>query len=88
MISIETLETLQQTQSAREELVDIQSVRIDTTLPIVERLQDYLAQIKNPYHLLHGDAIVFVRNPAQFGYVEPVRLILWQVYIQLNKLKP
>ena len=58
MISIDDLAILQQIQPAREELVDIQSVHIDTALPIAERVQNYIAQIKNPYHFLHGDSAV------------------------------
>ena len=58
MISIDELNALQQTQPAREDLVDIQAVQIDISLPIAERVQDYIAQIKNPYHFLHGDSVV------------------------------
>ena len=60
MISIEDLKALQRAQPAREELVDIQSVRIDTALPPAERVQDYIAKIKNPYHFLHGDSAVHI----------------------------
>jgi hypothetical protein len=58
MISIDDLIALQQTEPAHETLVDIQTVHIDTSLPIAERLQNYIAQIKNPYHFLHGDSVV------------------------------
>ena len=41
-----------------EELVDIQDVFIDTSLPSLERLQKFNKQIKNLYHFKCGDIIV------------------------------
>lgn len=39
----------------RSELVDISTVKINTELPVKERIEDYLRQIKNPYcYLDHG----------------------------------
>lgn len=39
-------------------LVDISTVEIDTSLPPVERIVDYIRQIKNPYcYLDHGMVI-------------------------------
>ena len=39
----------------REDLVDISTVKVDTSLPIRERISDYIKQIKNPYcYLDHG----------------------------------
>ena len=58
MISIAELETMQASRPAREALIDIQDVQIDTALPIAERAQDYIAKIKNPYYFLHGDSAV------------------------------
>jgi len=58
MISIDDLNALQHAQPAREELADIQTVHIDTSLPLAERYQKYIAQIKNPYHFRHGDSII------------------------------
>lgn len=42
-------------------LVDIQSVKIDTSLPAVERMQKFFSQIKNPYCFKCGDTPVRVR---------------------------
>ena len=37
------------------ELVDISTVKINTDLPVKERIKDYIRQIKNPYcYLDHG----------------------------------
>lgn len=42
----------------RSTLVDAESVKINTELPIEERIADYIAQIKNPYcYLYKGMAI-------------------------------
>ena len=39
----------------KEDLVDISTVKVDTSLPIRERIADYIKQIKNPYcYLDHG----------------------------------
>lgn len=39
----------------RSELVDIDTVKINSRLPVKERLEDYIRQIKNPYcYLSHG----------------------------------
>ena len=39
----------------RSELVDIDTVKINTHLPVKDRLEDYIRQIKNPYcYLSHG----------------------------------
>ena len=58
MISLEELDALQQAKPSRDDLVDIQNVHIDTSLPLVERIQNYIAQIKNPYHFRHGNSAV------------------------------
>lgn len=41
--------------SFQEELVDINSVTIDPTLPKEERITEYLSQIEDPYHFRCGD---------------------------------
>lgn len=43
-----------------QELVDIQNISIDTNLPIAERLEKYLKEIKNPYHFSCGNLDVRV----------------------------
>lgn len=58
MISLADLETMQKAQPAREELMDIQTIHVDATLPLAERFRDYLAQVKNPYHFRHGDSVI------------------------------
>lgn len=45
----------------RNELVDIASVHIDTTLPAAERMENYLQQVKNPYLFRSGNIAVRVR---------------------------
>lgn len=39
----------------RNELVDISTVTVDMSLPVKERVMDYIRQIKDPYHYIdHG----------------------------------
>ncbi len=45
----------------RSTLVDIKKIKIDTSLPIVKRMLQYLKQIKNPYCFLCGATPVKVR---------------------------
>ena len=56
--SLEELKKMAQTdirEVDRSQLVDIDSVKINTDLPVEERVKDYLLQIKNPYcYLSHG----------------------------------
>ena len=42
----------------RDELVDIADVRINTDLPVEERIKDYIKQIKNPYCYLCNGMVV------------------------------
>ena len=41
--------------SSQEELVDINSVTIDSTLPREDRITEFLKQIRNPYHFKYGE---------------------------------
>ncbi len=41
-----------------EDLVEIDSVQIDPSLPVEERMQRYLEQIKNPYCYLCNGVVV------------------------------
>ena len=39
----------------KEDLIDISTVKINTDLPVKERVEDFIRQIKNPYcYLDHG----------------------------------
>ena len=44
----------------RDSLVDIRSVKIDTSLSKEERMRDFIRQIKNPYLFRHGKYVVMV----------------------------
>lgn len=41
-------------------LVDIRDVKIDTSLPVAERIKSYIEQVKNPYYFRVGDVVVHV----------------------------
>lgn len=64
MLTTKQLETINQLEPQdidKSKLVDIQNVQIDTTLPVVQRMESYLEQIKNPYCFRHGDSAIHVR---------------------------
>jgi len=45
----------------RNSLVDIKTVKIDTSLPIAKRMVQYLEQIKNPYCFSCGETPIRIR---------------------------
>ena len=63
MLSSDALACMRQ-QSIKEvnkdDLVDIRSVFVDTSLPPEQRMMDYLEKIKNPYCFRCGDAVVSI----------------------------
>lgn len=64
MLTIKQLEAMNQLEFEEidiSKLVDIREVQIDTTLPVAQRMESYLEQIKNPYCFRHGDAAIHVR---------------------------
>jgi len=64
MLSIQELDLMSQLdieQISKDSLVDIRDVKIDTSLPITERMESYLNQIQNPYCFRCGDVKVRVR---------------------------
>lgn len=44
----------------KESLVDINTVKIDPNLPLLERTIDYIKQVKNPYCYRNKDVVVKV----------------------------
>lgn len=60
-------------QIAKEELVDINTVHIDSDLPVKERISDFLGQIKSPYRYINGDTVVTIHFSNQ-GSFEPLLL--------------
>lgn len=48
----------------RNGLTDIQEVKIDSSLPVGQRLADYIQQVKNPYAYRCGSVTVLLQfNP-------------------------
>jgi hypothetical protein len=63
-VTFEELCALRESDPAIEDRVDIRSVSIDADAPFVERVEQYLSQIVNPYAFRYGDYAVNVRfNP-------------------------
>ena len=54
--------TLISQQNDIAELVDIDSVTIDTSLPIEERVKHYVEQVKTPYRFRAGNVIVNIEH--------------------------
>ena len=48
---------------SKDSLVDLRDVKIDTTKPVAEKMNDFFEQIKNPYLFKVGD----VRVKVSFG---------------------
>jgi len=44
----------------RNSLVDLQEIRIDHSLPIEQRVKDFVEKVKNPYCFKVGDVVVKV----------------------------
>ena len=63
MISSDALARMRQQnikEINKDDLVDIRSVVVDTSLPPEQRMMDYLEKIKNPYCFRCGDAVVSI----------------------------
>lgn len=60
----EQLRTVDIRQMDKCNLVDLNSVTIDETLPIPERIESFVRQIKNPYCFRVGDVAVKVQYSA------------------------
>lgn len=54
-------------------LVDISTVEIDTSLPPVERIVDYIRQIKNPYCYLDNGMVVKISFAGKRSMEEALR---------------
>ena len=57
---LECLKSLDIGDVKLEDLVDIRTVHIDTSKPVLERILSFMAQIKNPYLFKVGDTPVKV----------------------------
>ena len=51
----------------RSQLVDIQTVKIDPSLPVAQRAAQYLEQIRDPYCFLCNGAVVRLRFDPEGG---------------------
>lgn len=49
------------TKANRSEMVDINDISIDSSLPAAQKVKKYIEQIKNPYCFLCGDTPVRIR---------------------------
>jgi len=57
----QTIDTsLEYTNHENTNLADIRDIKIDTALPLQERMKSYIKQIRNPYRYKCGDITVRV----------------------------
>lgn len=47
-------------ESARESLVDIRDVKLDSSMEQADRVRSFIQQVKNPYRFKVGDVVVNV----------------------------
>lgn len=66
-----------------EKLVDIQSIRVDTSKPPDERIAAYLQSVKNPYDFLCGNTAVHIRFSSGGS---PLSRILKDYLIQFKEM--
>ena len=59
-LSLEQMKGIDPRAVDRESLRDIESVKIDASLPKKERIADFIRQIGNPYCYRHGRYVVKV----------------------------
>jgi len=63
-LTVQQLRDLRNTVPAAADRVDIQGIQIDLDAPVAQRAEQYLRQVKNPYHFRCGDIAVNVMfNP-------------------------
>lgn len=62
--SLEQMRTVDIRQMDKSSLVDLNDVKIDESLPVSERVADFLRQIRNPYCFRIGDVAVKVEYKA------------------------
>lgn len=61
----------------KEDLVDISTVKINADLPVKERVEDYIRQIKNPYCYLDHGVIVKLTFSGNKDMEECLRSIVF-----------
>lgn len=49
------------TKADRSKMVDVNEISVDSSLPVAQKVKNYIEQIKNPYCFLCGDTPVKIR---------------------------
>ena len=65
-MNIEELKRLEENKHQFSEPRDMSEIIIDSTMPVVRRLEDYVTQVNNPYRLRSGDVFITI-NYANNG---------------------
>ena len=61
----------------KNELVDISTVKIDMSLPVKERVRDYVRQIRDPYHYISNGMKVTIRFAGKSRLEECLKTALF-----------
>lgn len=72
MITIDELDVLEHSKNHDFDYVDIDNIIIDPSLPINERLETYLHQIKNPYRFKSGSIVVSIEYLDNNNYLSNI----------------
>lgn len=75
------------TEIHRDELVDISTVRIDPALPVPQRIEEYIRQVRDPYCFLsHGIVVQIGFSETETKLEDLLAAYLRGMECPLNKL--
>ncbi len=63
-------------QSDISELIDLQSIQIDTSKPVAERIPEFLEQVRNPYLFKVGDVAMKVNYGDGKAFSDAIAALL------------
>lgn len=58
---LEEMKSIDITKIDRQTLIDINDIRVDSSLPTEQKMQCYIKQVKNPYCFLCDDTPIRIR---------------------------
>jgi hypothetical protein len=58
---LDAMNSVDITKVDRDSLTDINSVKVDNSLPTAQKMQSFFEQVKNPYCFMCGDTPVRIR---------------------------
>ena len=82
ILDLERLSKVKVESTNPSELINVEQVEINTTLPTIERMLDYLEKVKNPYCFLCGE------TPVKVSFTEneiELRIRLKEYFLSLKR---